>query len=95
MQYVYNMKHRGWYRFGTIIDRWATDIREDIQKALENNPDVDGSDIEARIQNGEVVLTGSVKEERERTLIEDMVKNLQGVRTVQNEIEAESRVTGP
>ncbi|MFN2386366.1 MAG: BON domain-containing protein [Thermoanaerobaculia bacterium] len=59
-------------------------IREDVCERLEEAGHVDASDIEVRVENGEVTLEGTVKSRREKRLAEDLAAEVRGVRDVQN-----------
>jgi osmotically-inducible protein OsmY len=61
-------------------------IREDVCDRLTQHPDVDASEIEVQVNNGEVTLTGSVEDRSQKRMAEDMVENLSGVREVHNQL---------
>lgn len=61
-------------------------IREDVNEQLERHPQIDASDIEVRVEDGEVMLSGHVPDRRTKRLAEDVVENVSGVRDVQNQI---------
>ncbi len=61
-------------------------IREDIIQRLTDHPDIDASDLDVEVKNGEVTLNGTVDERRARHLAEDLVDRVWGVRDVRNEI---------
>jgi hypothetical protein len=61
-------------------------IREDINEALWRHPDVDASDVEIRVENAEVVLTGVVEDRRMKRLVEDVAEDVWGVNDVRNEL---------
>lgn len=61
-------------------------VREDVNECLTADPRVDASDIDVRVQNGEVILSGTVDERRTRRLAEEIIENLPGVRDVRNEL---------
>lgn len=64
-------------------------IREDICERLEQHGDVDASDIEVRVENGEVTLDGKVDSRDEKRLAEDLVEFTPGVRHVNNQLRVE------
>jgi len=45
---------------------------------------VDASDIDVRVNDGEVTLEGSVRERREKRIAEDVAERVAGVRDVHN-----------
>ena len=61
-------------------------IREDVCDRLTDDPWIDASDIEVRVQNGEVTLTGFVHERQDKRFAEDLVDDLPGVREVHNQL---------
>ncbi|WP_437332143.1 BON domain-containing protein [Sorangium sp. So ce394] len=61
-------------------------IREDICDQISDHPDLDASDVEVKVQNGEVVLTGTVRERRFKHQLETLAERISGVTDVRNEI---------
>jgi osmotically-inducible protein OsmY len=61
-------------------------IREDVNERLTIDPRIDASDIDVRVQNGEVTLSGLVDDRRTRRLAEEIIEDLPGVRDVRNDI---------
>jgi hypothetical protein len=61
-------------------------IREDVNERLTRHPDIDASDIDVRVDNCEVVLTGVVEDRRAKRLAEDIVEDVWGVDDVRNEL---------
>jgi hypothetical protein len=61
-------------------------IREDVCETLGRHAEVDPSDIEVKVLQGEVTLSGTVDESRSRRLAEEIVEGLAGVKDVRNEI---------
>jgi len=61
-------------------------IREDVNERLTIDSRIDASDIDVRVQNGEVTLSGIVEDGRTRRLAEEIVEDLSGVRDVHNEL---------
>ncbi|MDC0671960.1 BON domain-containing protein [Nannocystis radixulma] len=66
-------------------------IVEDINEALTYSPHIDASDIEIRVDKGEVVVTGSVDDRYIKRLVEDLIEDVSGVRDVQNNLRVEKR----
>ena len=50
-------------------------IREDVCEALAQHGDIDASEIEILVQNGEVTLTGTVEDRYQKRLAEDVVES--------------------
>lgn len=61
-------------------------IQEDICERLTRHPDIDASEIEIRVKDGEVTLTGTVDQRHCKRMAEDIAENISGVRDVRNEI---------
>jgi osmotically-inducible protein OsmY len=61
-------------------------IREDISDRLMEHPDIDASDIEVQVKDGEVTLTGTVDERRTKRMAEDLIERCSGVRDVMNQL---------
>ena len=60
-------------------------IREDVSEILTQHGQVDASDIEVDVRNGEVTLRGTVDSRRSRRMAEDAVEDVPGVRDVHND----------
>jgi len=63
-------------------------IREDANDALTRDPEIDASDIQVSVSNGEITLKGEVEDRRAKRRAEDCVEQLAGVRDVHNELHA-------
>ena len=61
-------------------------IREEINERLTRHPDIDASDVEVQVTNGEVVLAGIVEDRPAKRLAEDIVEDIFGVADVQNNL---------
>ena len=61
-------------------------IREDVSEELTRHPGVDATDIEVRVENGEVTLTGTVESRQAKRMAEDCVEQCSGVREVHNQL---------
>jgi hypothetical protein len=61
-------------------------IREDVCERLTEHPQIDASDVEVKIQGGEVILTGTVNSRRAKRLAEDVVEQVSGVSEVSNQL---------
>jgi hypothetical protein len=63
-------------------------IQEEICEALTRHPGIDASDVDIRVENGEVTLTGEVEDRRARRLAEEITEHCAGVTDVHNELRA-------
>lgn len=61
-------------------------IKELINDALTDDWQIDASDIEVSVQNGEVILSGYVNERTQKRKAADLVENISGVTHLQNRI---------
>jgi hypothetical protein len=61
-------------------------IKEDICERLTDHPDLDATDIEIKVHNGEVTLSGTVNERWNRRVAEDLAEWVSGVKQIQNQI---------
>lgn len=61
-------------------------IEEEVNETLTRHGAIDASDIEVKVKDGEVILTGHVDSRRAKRLAEEIVEELSGVREVNNQI---------
>jgi osmotically-inducible protein OsmY len=61
-------------------------INEDVCDRLCDAGDIDASQIEVRVENGEVTLNGSVSDRAEKRRAEDLIEHVSGVRDVCNNL---------
>jgi BON domain len=61
-------------------------ILEEVNERLTENPYLDATDIEVRISEGEVTLSGAVDDRRAKRLAEDIAESVFGVKDVHNEL---------
>src|SRR5579884_1892353 len=61
-------------------------IQEDINERLTRHGDVDASEIEVEVHNGEVTLRGSVDHRNTRRLAEDIAESVSGVKQIHNQL---------
>ena len=66
-------------------------IREDVCERLTADPQVDASEIEVRVSNGEVTLTGLVDRREEKRMAEDLAEGISGVRDVHNQLRVQQQ----
>lgn len=69
-------------------------IREEVSEHLTYHHDIDATDIEVQVQGGEVTLTGTVQDRRQKRLAEDIAEDIRGVRDVHNHIRVQSGMSG-
>lgn len=65
-------------------------IREEINDRLTAHGYIDATDVEVRIQNGEVTLTGFVDSRDAKRAAEDVAEDVHGVREVHNQLRIRS-----
>jgi osmotically-inducible protein OsmY len=63
-------------------------IREDVCERLADHPLLDASEIEVKLQGGEVTLSGTVESRQAKRLAEDLVEQVSGVKEVHNQLRA-------
>ena len=66
-------------------------IREDVSEILTQHGQIDASDVEVDVRDGEVTLRGTVDSRRSRRMAEDAVEDVPGVRDVQNQLRVSER----
>jgi osmotically-inducible protein OsmY len=69
-------------------------IEEDVNEALTQNSHLDASNIEVKVDQGVVTLTGTVDTRRDKRLAEDIADSCPGVNDVDNQIRVEQRGNG-
>jgi osmotically-inducible protein OsmY len=69
-------------------------IYEEVCERLSDHPEVDASDIEVKVREGEVTLNGTVDERRIKWVAEDCALAVTGVREVQNQLRVRTPVSG-
>jgi hypothetical protein len=61
-------------------------LRELVSEALSDDNEIDASEIEVEVKNGEVILKGTVDDRHTKRLAEECVVRVSGVHDVQNQI---------
>jgi hypothetical protein len=69
-------------------------ILEEVCERLSQHGQVDASEIEVEIQDGDVILKGSVNDRREKRLAEDIAESVFGIVDVQNHLRTQDRQLG-
>lgn len=80
----YQGEHQG--KGSRNYKRSAERITDDIHQRLTDHPALDATDIEVKIENGEVTLTGSVETREAKRLAEDLCETVRGVTNVENRL---------
>jgi len=62
-------------------------IREDVCERLTHHPEIDASEIEVQVKEGEVTLTGSVDDRQAKRMAEDVAESVSGVKDVRNQVQ--------
>jgi hypothetical protein len=62
-------------------------IREDVSECLSDHPELDPTDIEVTVSEGEVTLAGTVADRRAKKLAELLIESVRGVDEVHNRLE--------
>jgi len=68
-------------------------IWEEVNERLEEDGEIDATDVSVQVENGEVTLEGSIDDRRARRLAEDLAESVRGVRDVHNRLRVASRET--
>ena len=61
-------------------------IREDVSEALTQHPEIDAREIEVKVKDAVVTLSGTIESRHLKTLAEDCVEEVRGVNDVNNEL---------
>jgi hypothetical protein len=87
---------RGWFSRGPHAGRGPKGyrrsderIRETVNEVLARDPDLDATNIDVRVQEGEVTLEGTVPNRWSKRLAEDLVQDMPGVRELHNRLRVE------
>ncbi len=64
-------------------------ITEDINQRLTDDGDIDASEIEVQVKDGEVTLTGTVCDRQCRRDVEDVIESVSGVRDISNQLKTD------
>jgi len=77
-------RHRGKGPKGYI--RSDERIKEDISDRLSDHDDIDASEVEVTVNQGEVILSGTVNDRYEKRIAEECAEQVSGVTNVENRI---------
>lgn len=64
-------------------------VREDVCDRLSENPMLDASNIDIKVEGSEVILSGTVESKEDKRRAEDLAESVMGVRNVQNQLRIE------
>jgi osmotically-inducible protein OsmY len=64
-------------------------IREEVSEELFRHPEIDASEIEVQVQNGEITLSGKVEDRHQKRLAEDIAERSSGVMDVHNQLKVD------
>lgn len=67
--------------------RTSAELTAAVQQALRSDPATDAWQIQANAQDGLVILTGTVDDQREKRLAEEVVQGVRGVEEIDNQLE--------
>jgi hypothetical protein len=67
------------------------DLLTEVRSRLDDHNGLDSTMVDAEVNGNVVTLTGSVTEQREKTLAERLVRGVFGVRRVKNEIRVQAQ----
>jgi hypothetical protein len=80
---------RGVHRGPTSVQRLDQRVYEDVCQRLTDDDRIDASDIEVKVESGEVTLTGKVRSRQAKRRATFVIEDISGVRDVQNNIKVE------
>ncbi len=63
-------------------------IKEDINERLTEHSQIDATEIEVQVRNGEVTISGTVEDRRTKRMVEDLIEGVSGVKDVHNQLRA-------
>jgi len=66
-------------------------LKEDINDRLTWHSGIDATNIQVKVENGEVTLEGSVSDRNQKRMAEDLAEQIQGVNEVQNHLRVKSQ----
>lgn len=69
-------------------------IYEDVCDALSDDEEIDASQVEVKVEKGEVTLSGTVQNRDARRRIEDVVERISGVKEINNQVKVQRLAQG-
>lgn len=70
-------------------------LHDEVSDALTRDPNVDASEIDVKIENGEVTLTGTVQDRNQKRMAEMCAERVEGVNDVHNHIRVQNEQRNP
>jgi osmotically-inducible protein OsmY len=67
-------------------------IEEDVCERLMQHSEIDASNIEVKVANGEVTLSGTVNDRNTKRMAEDVLESISGLRDINNQIRVNSSI---
>jgi hypothetical protein len=61
-------------------------LKEDLNDRLYDDPFLDATDVEVNVRDGEIILTGTVEDRREKRRAEDIAEAISSVKNVENRL---------
>jgi osmotically-inducible protein OsmY len=77
------------------IVRSDKEVREDVLAALKNDPAADKHEVDVKVNDSIVTLTGTVESWAERRLVTEVVKGVKGVSDIRNKLAVQFEMTRP
>lgn len=68
-------------------------LKEQICEALSDHHEIDASDIEVSVKDGEVTLTGTVDQRQTKRMAEDVAESINGITEVHNQLRLKTSKT--
>ena len=69
-------------------------ITEDVSEQLTQHPEIDASEIEVKVEGGEVTITGTIDSRQTKRMVEDVVESVSGVKDLHNQLRVKQREHG-
>jgi osmotically-inducible protein OsmY len=79
----------GYGRQGAYAERSDERLRDEVCDRLMEHGQLDASEVDVQVRNGEVTLSGTVPERSMKRLAEDAAESVMGVRDVMNQLRVE------
>ena len=68
-------------------------IREEVSEALTRHPEIDAGEIEVRVKDAIVTLSGTIESRHIKRLAEDCVEEVMGVNDINNELRIDATLS--
>jgi len=66
-------------------------ITEDVSEQLTQHPEIDASEIEVKVEGGEVTIMGTIDSRQTKRMVEDVVESVSGVKDLHNQLRVKQR----